>query len=147
MMSVKKSNYANPAKMPPQAVEFVEASADAVADVLQDVSAATSKSVAVLDTVAVTTAAGVTDLQKKAMEFAGKNMEQVFAFSRKLFAVREFGEVVSLQQSFVTEQGESFRAQASALSELAFRVSAEAAKPLTESIEKSLQTFAKSFAA
>ena len=146
-MSAKKPKYENTAEVQTEAVDFAQKSVDQVQVAFEKASVATRENVSVLDTVATTYKSGVVDFQKKAMEFANKNMEQAFAFSRKLFAVKEFGEVVSLQQNFVAEQAESFKAQAGELNEIALRVSAEATKPLTESFEKSLQTFTKSFAA
>lgn len=146
-MSAKKPKYENTAEVQTEAVDFAQKSVDQVQVAFEKASVATRENVGVLDTVATTYKSGVVDFQKKAMEFANMNMEQAFAFSRKLFAVKEFGEVVSLQQNFVAEQAESFKAQAGELNEIALRVSAEATKPLTESFEKSLQTFTKSFAA
>ena len=146
-MSAKKPKYENTAEVQTEAVDFAQKSVDQVQVAFEKASVATRENVGVLDTVATTYKSGVVDFQKKAMEFANKNMEQAFAFSRKLFAVKEFGDVVSLQQNFVAEQAESFKAQAGELNEIALRVSAEATKPLTESFEKSLQTFTKSFAA
>jgi hypothetical protein len=146
-MSAKKPKFETAAEIQTEAVDFAQKSVDKAQDAFAKASVVTRENVAVLDTVATTYKSGVVDFQKMAMEFAGKNIEQAFAFSRKLFAVKEFGEVVSLQQSFVTEQAESFKAQAGELNKIALRVSAEATKPLTESFEKSIQTFTKSFAA
>jgi phasin family protein len=87
------------------------------------------------------------DFQKKAMEFTQKNMEEAFAFSRKLFSTREFGEVVSLQQNFVKDQAEAFKTQAGELNEIAVRLTTETAQPLKNSFEKSVKDFGKSFAA
>jgi phasin family protein len=147
MMSAKKPKFANAAEDQTEAVDFAQKSVDQAQVAFEKASVATQENVGVLDTATITYKSGMVDFQKKAMEFANTNMEQAFAFSRKLFAVKEFGDVVSLQQSFVTEQAESFKAQAGELNEIALRVSAEAAKPLTQSFEKSLQTFSKSFAA
>jgi phasin len=146
-MSSKKPKFPNTAEMPTEVIDFAQKSVDQAQVAFKNASTATQENVSVLDTVASTYKSGVVDFQKKAMEFTNRNMEQAFDFSRKLFAVKEFGDVVSLQQSFVTEQAQSFKAQAGELNEIALRVSAEATKPLTQSFEKSLQTFTKSFAA
>ena len=146
-MSSKKPKFETAAEVQTEALDFAQKSVDQAQVAFEKASVATQENVAVLDTVATTYKSGVVDFQKKAMEFTNKNMEQAFAFSRKLFAVKEFGDVVSLQQSFVKDQTESFKAQASELNEIAMRVSAEATKPLKESFEKSIQTFSKSFAA
>jgi phasin family protein len=111
-----------------------------VADVAQD-------NAQVFEAVASAYKSGVVDFQKKAMEFTQKNMEQAFAFSRKLFSAREFGEAVSLQQNFVKDQAEVFKAQAGELNEIAVRLTNETAQPLKSSFEKSVKDFSKSFAA
>lgn len=146
-MSSKKPKFETAAEVQTEALDFAQKSVDQAQVAFEKASVATQENVAVLDIVATTYKSGVVDFQKKAMEFTNKNMEQAFAFSRKLFAVKEFGDVVSLQQSFVKDQTESFKAQAGELNEIAMRVSAEATKPLKQSFEKSIQTFSKSFAA
>ena len=134
-------------EMPAEALEFAQKSVDQAqvafakaADVAQD-------NVQVFETVASAYKSGIVDFQKKAMEFTQKNMEQAFAFSRKLFSTREFGEVVSLQQNFVRDQAEAFKTQAGELNEIAMRLSTEASKPLQNSFSKSVKDFSKSFAA
>jgi phasin family protein len=146
-MSSKKSKHISVAKMPSEAVDLAQVPMIETEFVAETANAVTDKSTIAPNTEATAPSYGVMDFQKKAMEFATLNMEQAFAFSRKLFAVKEFGDVLTLQQSFVAEQAESYRAQAGALNEIALRVSAEATKPLTDSVEKSLQTFSRSFAA
>jgi hypothetical protein len=146
-MSSKKSKHVNVAKVTSTPAVFVQEPVGAAEVSAQSANVMAKENIEVLETVATDSAYGVMDFQKKAMEFANQNMEQAFAFTRKLFAVKEFGDVVSLQQNFVAEQAQSFKAQASTLNEIALRVSAEATKPLTTSLEKSFQTFSKSFAA
>jgi hypothetical protein len=146
-MSSKKSKRVNVAKITSEAVDLAGVPVVKAEVVEQTAIAVTAENIEVLSAGATASTYGVMDFQKKAMEFATLNMEQAFAFSRKLFAVKEFGDVLTLQQSFVAEQAESFNAQAGALNEIALRVSAEAARPLTDSLEKSFQTFSKSFAA
>jgi phasin family protein len=160
-MSIKKSKIDTTAEvptealeMPTEAVEFAQKSVDQVkvvfekaTDVAEKATEVAQDNVQVLEAVASAYKSGVVDFQKKAMEFAQKNMEQAFAFSRKLFSTKEFGEVVSLQQSFVKDQAEAFKTQAGELNEIAVRLSSETTKPLQNSFAKSFKDFSKSFAA
>ena len=149
-MNVKKSKIdATDAttEMPAEALEFAQKSVDQAQVAFEKVTVAAQDNVQVFEVVASAYKSGVVDFQKKAMEFTQKNMEQAFAFSRKLFSTKEFGEVVSLQQSFVKDQVEAFKTQASELNEIAVRLTNETAQPLKSSFEKSVKDFSKSFAA
>jgi phasin len=134
-------------EMPKEALEFAQKSVDHAQVAFEKVKDAAQDNVQVFEAVASAYKSGVVDFQKKAMEFTQKNMEQAFAFSRKLFSTREFGEVVSLQQSFVKDQAEAFKTQAGELNDIAMRLTTETAQPLKSSFEKSVKDFSKSFAA
>jgi phasin len=146
-MSNKKSKPAFVPEMTTEAVDFAQKTVDNAQVAYNKVSANAHENVQVLDNVATTYKSGVVDFQKKAMEFANANIEQAFAFSRKFFAVKEFDEVLTLQQGFFKSQAEMFKNQTNELNDIAMRVSTEATKPLKESFEKSVQAFSKSFAA
>jgi phasin len=134
-------------EMPKEALEFAQKSVDQAQVAYEKAAVVAQDNAQVFEAVASAYKTGVVDFQKKAMEFTQKNMEQAFDFSRKLFSTREFGEVVTLQQSFVKDQAETFKAQASELNEIAVRLTTEAAQPLKSSFEKSVKDFSKSFAA
>jgi phasin len=134
-------------EMPKDALEFAQKSVDQAQVAYTKAKDVAQDNAQVFEAVTSAYKTGVEDFQKKAMEFTQKNMEQVFDFSRKLFSIREFGEVVTLQQSFVKDQAEAFKAQASELNEIAMRLTTEAAQPLKSSFEKSVKDFSKSFAA
>ena len=160
-MNVKKSKIeatvetpTEAIEMPTEAVEFAQKSIEQVKVVFEKATDAAEKAtevaqdnVQVLEAVALAYKSGVVDFQKKAMEFTQKNMEQAFAFSRKLFSTKEFGDVLSLQQNFVKDQAEAFKTQAAELNEIALRLSSETAKPMQNSLTKSFKDFSKSFAA
>ncbi len=146
-MSSKKSKRGNTVRITSAPADLVEKSIDQAEVAYDTATAAVAERVEVLEAVSTTSSSGVLDFQKMAFEFANQNMDQAFAFSRKLFAVKEFGQALSLQQDFVSAQVETYKAQAGALNEIALRVSAEATKPLSQSLDKSFQTFTKSFAA
>ena len=146
-MNVKKSKADTTTELPAEALEFAQKSVDQAQVAFEKVTVATQDNVQVIEAVASAYKSGVVDFQKKAMEFTQKNMEQAFAFSRKLFSAKEFGEVVSLQQSFVKDQAEAFKTQVGELNEIAVRLSNETAQPLKSSFEKSVKDFSKSFAA
>jgi phasin len=133
--------------MPKEALEFAQKSVDQAQVAYEKAAVVAQDNAQVFEAVASAYKTGVVDFQKKAMEFTQKNMEQAFDFSRKLFSTREFGEVVTLQQSFVKDQAETFKAQANELNEIAVRLTTEAAQPLKSSFEKSVKDFSKSFAA
>jgi phasin family protein len=154
-MTSKKSKRQNASAIHQEAVDFVQKSIDQSQEAMKTIGAAVDETVknAVDKTVKnigaplVNHPANFLDLQKKAMEFTNKNIEQAFAFGLKLFAVKEFDDALDLQQGFFKDQAESFKTQTGELNEIALRLSTEAAKPLTDSFEKSFQTFTKSFAA
>jgi len=146
-MNVKKSKIDATTEMPAEALEFAQKSVDQAQVAFEKATDVAQDNVQVFEAVASAYKSGVVDFQKKAMEFTQKNMEQAFAFSRKLFSTKEFGEVVSLQQSFVKDQAEAFKTQAGELNEIAVRLSSETTKPLQNSISKSIKDFSKSFAA
>lgn len=89
----------------------------------------------------------VTDIQLKTMEFAQLNVNAGFAFARKLFAVKEPGEVINLQQTFFKEQAETLQRQAAELSELSVALAKESLKPVQESVTKSFAGLSKGIAA
>jgi phasin len=134
-------------EMPAEVNEFAQKSVDQAQTVFAKATDVAQDNVQVLEAVASAYKSGVVDFQKKAMEFTQKNMEQAFAFSRKLFSTKEFGEAVSLQQNFVKEQAEAFKTQAGELNEIAVRLTTETAQPLKSSFEKSVKDFTRSFAA
>ena len=138
---------ADTVEMPKDALEFAQKSVDQAQVAYTKAKDLAQDNAQVFEAVTSAYKKGVVDFQKKAMEFTQKNMEQAFDFSRKLFSIREFGEVVTLQQNFVKDQAEAFKAQASELNEIAMRLTTEAAQPLKSSFEKSVKDFSKSFAA
>jgi phasin len=89
----------------------------------------------------------VTDIQLKTMEFAQLNVNAGFAFARKLFAVRDPAEALSLHQSFMKEQAETLQRQAAELSELSMALAKESIKPVQDSMTKSFASLTKAVAA
>ena len=146
-MSSKKAKFEMNSEIPADVTAFAQKSVDQAQVAFEKATDVAQDNAQVFEAVASAYKSGVVDFQKKAMEFTQKNMEQAFAFSRKLFSTREFGEVVSLQQSFVKDQAQAFQAQAGELNEIAVRLTTEAAQPLKSSFEKSDKDFSKSFAA
>ncbi len=146
-MNTKKSKFDAAPEVPAEALEFAQKSVDQAQVAFEKAADVAQDNVQVFETVASAYKSGIVDFQKKAMEFTQKNMEQAFAFSRKLFSAKEFGEVVSLQQNFVKDQAEALKVQAGELNEIAMRLSTEASKPLQNSFSKSVKDLGKSFAA
>jgi phasin len=146
-MNMKKSKLDAGSEVPAEALEFAHKSVDQAQVAFEKAADVAQDNVQVFETVASAYKSGIVDFQKKAMEFTQKNMEQAFAFSRKLFSAKEFGEVVSLQQNFVKDQAEALKLQAGELNEIAVRLSTETSKPLQNSFTKSVQDLGKSFAA
>ena len=91
--------------------------------------------------------ARVADIQMKTMEFAQLNVNAGFAFARKLFAVKEPSEALSLNQTFIKEQAETFQRQSAELSELSVALAKESLKPVQENLTKSFTAFSKADAA
>jgi phasin len=89
----------------------------------------------------------VTDIQLKTMEFAQLNLNAGFAFARKIVAVRDPSEAMTMQQSFFKEQAETLQRQAAELSELSVALAKESIKPVQETMTKSFAGFSKAVAA
>lgn len=87
------------------------------------------------------------DIQLKAIEFTQANINASFAFTRKLFAVKEPAGYFTLQQDFAREQAEALQRQAAELNQLAVAFAKEAVKPVQESVTKSFTDFSKNLAA
>jgi hypothetical protein len=102
--------------------------------------------VQMLDAAATAYKARVADIQMKTMEFAQLNVNAGFAFARKLFAVKEPTEVLSLNQTFIKEQTESFQRQSAELSELSVALAKESLKPVQENLTKSFASLSKTAA-
>jgi phasin len=89
----------------------------------------------------------VTDIQLKAMEFAQLNVNAGFAFTRKLFSMKNPTEAFGLQQTFLKEQAETLQRQAAELSELSVALAKESIKPLQDNMSKSFVGLTKAVAA
>jgi hypothetical protein len=87
------------------------------------------------------------DIQLKAMEFAQLNVNSGFAFARKLLALRDTSEVVSLQQDFLRSQADMLQKQAMELNELSVALARETLKPVQDSVTKSVASLSKTIAA
>lgn len=146
-MNVKKPKAETATELSAETTEFAQKSVDQAEAAFEKAADAVQDNVHVFEAVASAYKTGIVDFQKKAMEFTQKNMEQAFAFSRKLISAKEFGAAVSLQQNFVKDQAEAFKTQAGELNEIAVRLSSEASKPLQTSFAKSFKDFSKPFAA
>jgi hypothetical protein len=146
-MSSKKSRRDIAAKNQQQAADIAQEYVEKIEEVAKSVEAVPGHSLQVIDAAPAHDALGVLNFHKKAMEFANKNIEQAFDFSTKFFAARQFDEMFDLQQHFLKSQAESLKAQSDELNRIAFDVSVEATKPLAESLETSVESFRKSFAA
>ena len=146
-MIAKKSKSETTSELPAEAVEFAQKSVDQAQVAFEKATDVAQGNVQVFEAIASAYKSGVVDFQKKAMEFTQKNMEQAFAFSRKLFSTKEIGEVISLQQNFVKDQAEAFKTQAGELNEIAVRLSSETTKPLQASFTKTFKDLGKPFAA
>jgi phasin len=91
--------------------------------------------------------ARVADIQMKTMEFAQLNVNAGFAFARKLFAVKDPSEVMSLNQSFAKDQAETLQRQTAEFSELSMALAKESLKPVQESFTRTFSSLTKANAA
>jgi hypothetical protein len=148
-MSVKK------AKSDPQAAgeETIESAASIAQQSVDQAQAAFEKAsevahenVQVLDAAAVAYKTRFADLQMKAMEITQANMGSAFAFTRKLFAVREPAAVFALQQEFARDQFAVMQKQATELNALSLALAKETVKPMQDGFAKALAGFGKPIA-
>ena len=129
-----------------QVASFAQKTVDQAQAAFEKVSEVAHDNVQLIDAAANAYKNRVTDIQLKTMEFTQLNINAGFAFARKFFAVREPGEVMSLQQSFLKEQAETLQRQAAELGELSVALAKESMKPVHESMTKSFATLSRTAA-
>ena len=130
-----------------QVASFAQKTVDQAQAAFEKVSEVAHSNVQLFDEAANAYKNRVTDIQLKTMEFAQLNLNAGFAFARKIVAVRDPSEAMSLQQSFFKEQAETLQRQAAELSELSVTLAKESMKPVQETMTKSFAGFTKAVAA
>jgi len=130
-----------------QVASFAQKNLDQAQAAFEKVSEVAHGNVQLMDAAANAYKNRVTDIQLKSMEFVQLNINSGFAFARKLFAVRDPSEALSLQQTFLKEQSEQIQRQAAELSELSVALAKESMKPVQDSMQKSFSSLTKAVAA
>lgn len=134
-------------ELPQDAAELARKSVDQVQAAFEKANDLAHDHVQLFDAAAGALKANVAELQLKSMEIAQINTNAVFAHVRKLLSASEPGEVLSLNQSFLGEQFQTFLRQASEINDMTLKLAAETAKPVHESVLKSFAEMRKSLAA
>ena len=148
MISSKKAKPEMNTETPtPEMATYAQKSVDQAQAAFERVTEVAHGNVQMMDAAANAYKNRVTDIQLKTMEFAQLNVNAGFAFARKLFAVKDPSEAMSLQQAFMKEQAETLQRQASELGELSMTLAKESLKPFQETMTKSFAGFSKSVAA
>jgi phasin len=146
-MSSKKVKTEMNTELPKEMTAVAQKTVDQAQAAFEKVSEIAHGNVQLFDAAANATKNRFNDLQLKAIEFVQANINAGFGFTRKLLAVKEPGEVFTLQQSFLKEQAEAMQKQAAELNELTVALAKEAVKPLQDGMSKSLNDFNKTLAA
>lgn len=89
-----------------------------------------------VDAATVAFKASATDLQMKSVEIAQANMAAMFAFARKVFAVKDPSAFFQLNQDFARDQAQAFQKQAAEMNELAMALAKETLKPVQDGFAK-----------
>lgn len=134
-------------EIPADVTAFAQKSVDQAQAAFEKANEFAHSNVQLLDAATSAYKSRFADLQMRAMEIAQINMNSGFAFARKLFAAKEIGEVLNLQQDFVREQSEVLRGQASELNELTVALAKETFKPVQDGFSKNFGDLTKAFAA
>lgn len=135
------------AEIPQDAADIARQSVDQAQAAFDRVSDFAHEGVQVFDAAAGALKANVAELQLKAMEIAQTNTNALFDHLRGLLAVREPGEVIPLNQAFVSDQAKAFLHQVAEVNQLALKFAAETAKPMQEGVFKSFEGVRKAFEA
>ena len=146
-MSTKKPKTELHSEAQAQVASFAQKTVDQAQAAFERVSEVAHSNVQLFDEAANAYKNRVTDIQLKTMEFTQLNLNAGFAFARKIFAVRDPAEAMTLQQSFFKEQAETLQRQAAELSELSVALAKESMKPVQETMTKSFAGFSKAVAA
>ncbi|NLH80408.1 MAG: phasin [Phyllobacteriaceae bacterium] len=90
-----------------------------------------------------TARAGVIQYGNKTIDAAKANSDATLGHAKDLLGVKTFAEAIELQTSFVRQQYETLSAQAKELQEMATKLAGEAAKPVKDVFEKSIDVLKK----
>lgn len=150
--SRKKSSAAETATafgldMPEQVKAFAESSVDQAQAAVEKASELAHEGAQILDAASTAFKAHATDLQLKAFESAQANLQAGFSFVRQLLAAKEPADVLSLNQSFLSQQFAALQRQASELNEIGQRLARETSKPVQDSVVKNFAEFRKTIGA
>lgn len=146
-MTTKKAKAEMNTEIPADVAAFAQKSVDQAQAAFEKASEVAHGNMQIFDAAANAYKNRFTDIQLKAMEFAQMNVNAGFDFARKLFAVKDPSEMMSLQQNFMKSQAETFQKQTSEMNELSVALAKEAMKPMQDTMTKSFTDITKAFAA
>ncbi len=145
-MSKKLKLVRNTPEVPADVTEFAQKSVDQAQAAFDKASDLAHSNMQYVDAVAGAFKARTADIQLKAMEIAQINMNSAFTHMRKVFAVTDPAELVTLNQDFARDQFAAYTRQANELGELSVRLAQETVKPVQESVLKAFNDLGKPFA-
>ena len=145
-MSKKLKLVRNTPEVPADVTEFAQKSVDQAQAAFDKASDLAHSNMQYVDAVAGAFKARTADIQLKAMEIAQINMNSAFTYMRKVFAVTDPAELVTLNQDFARDQFAAYTRQANELGELSVRLAQETVKPVQESVVKAFTDLGKPFA-
>jgi phasin len=99
-------------EIPPEMRRMAETSVAQAKQAFDGFLAAAQQAVSRVESQTAAAQAGATDMNRKAMAFAGQNMAASFAFAQKLAQARDVEEVMRLQADFIRTQMQTFAEQA-----------------------------------
>ena len=146
-ITTKKAKAEMNTEIPADVAAFAQKSVDQAQAAFEKASEVAHGNMQIFDAAANAYKNRFTDIQLKAMEFAQMNVNAGFDFARKLFAVKDPSEMMSLQQNFMKSQAETFQKQTSEMNELSVALAKEAMKPMQDTMTKSFTDITKAFAA
>ena len=146
-MTTKKAKAEMNTEIPADVAAFAQKSVDQAQAAFEKASEVAHGNMQIFDAAANAYKNRFTDIQLKAMEFAQMNVNAGCDFARKLFAVKDPSEMMSLQQNFMKSQAETFQKQTSEMNELSVALAKEAMKPMQDTMTKSFTDITKAFAA
>lgn len=145
MSKKMKADVAN--ELPAELTALAQKSVDQAEAAFEKANELAHSNVQAFDAAAGAYKTRLADLQLRAMEITQINVNAGFALARKMFAAREVGDMLAMQQEFFRDQSQVMQRQFAELNELAVALTKDTVKPVQEGLAKSFGEWSKSFAA
>ncbi len=119
--------------------EFAEKSVSQAREAYAKLKSASEDATGLVEETFEKTREGAFAIGVKALDAAKTNSDASFALAREMFGAKTLSEVIELQSAFARKQFEAITAQFKELQELGEKYVVNAARPVTEKVEKTFK--------